>query len=130
RTSEETLRLFDEKEENGKDACSFVFDFIYFLRDVLFYTATTKLQDHLERAIVTESFQALTEKVEVGRIQQAIVKLTECEQQIKWNTSQKVFVEVTLLMIANEQKNEPEVLQQAVPSHEIKQLTDRLHALE
>src|SRR5699024_2918434 len=33
-------------------------------------------------------------------------------------------------MIANEQKNEPEVLQQAVPSHEIKQLTKRLHALE
>ena len=130
RNSEETLRLFDEMVENGKDPGRFVFDFIYFLRDVLFYKATPKLQDHLERAIVTESFQQLTDKVDVGWIQHAIVQLTECEQQIKWTTSPKVFVEVTLLMIANEQKNEPEVLQQAVPSHEKKQLTERLHALE
>src|SRR5699024_8463736 len=68
--------------------------------------------------------------VDVKWIQNAIVQLTECEQQIKWTTSPKVFVEVALLIIANEQKNEQESVQQAVSSSEVKQLTERLQALE
>src|SRR5699024_10614658 len=127
KNSEETLQLFDVMVQNGKDPGRFVFDFIDFLRDVLFYKATPNLKDHLERAVVTESFERLTESVDVSWIQQAIVRLTECEQQIKWTTSPKVFVEVTLLMIASEQDNQQAqqvVATSAVSSDEMVQLTE------
>src|SRR5699024_9485549 len=80
--TEATLPLFDEIIMNGKDPGRFVFDMIYFLRDILFYKTTPNLAEYLERAIVTEAFSSLTERLDVGWIQDAIVALTECEQQI------------------------------------------------
>src|SRR5699024_2547531 len=99
--TKETLQLFDTLIQNGKDPGRFVFDFIYFLRDMLFYQTTKELKDYLERAIVTADFKQLTEAVDGRWIQDAITQLTQCEQQIKWTTSPKVFVEITLLTITN-----------------------------
>ena len=127
----ETLRLFDELIQNGKDPGRFVFDFIYFLRDVLFYKTNPKLEEYLERAIVTEEFVELTEKVEEDWIQQAIVQLTECEQQIKWTNSPKIFVEITLLTITNRHnKSEQNIEETQISNAEVKALTDRINLLE
>src|SRR5699024_1128271 len=99
--TKETLHLFDKLIQNGKDPGRFVFDFICFLRDMLFYKTVPELEAYLEGAIVTESFTKLTEMVDTEWIQKAIVQFTECEQQIKWTTSPKVFVEITILTITN-----------------------------
>lgn len=99
--TETTLSLFDDMIMNGKDPGRFVFDMIYFLRDVLFYKTTENLAEYLERAVVTEAFTGLTEKIDVDWIQNAIIALTECEQQIKWTNSPRIFVEITILTITN-----------------------------
>lgn len=127
RDTERTLLLFDSLIENGKDPSRFVFDFIYFLRDVLFYKTNPRLEEYLERAIVTDEFIQLTETVDVDWIQYAIEQFTECEQQIKWTTSPKVFVEITLLTVANRFSKQEE---QAVSSNELIQLTNRIAELE
>src|SRR5699024_11593175 len=47
--TKETLRLFDELVRNGKDPGRFVFDYIYFLRDMLFYKTNKDLAAYMER---------------------------------------------------------------------------------
>lgn len=124
----ETLQLFDAVIQNGKDPGRFVFDFIYFLRDILFYKTTSALAEYLERAIVTDDFKQIAEEIEFDWIQEAIVRFTECEQQIKWTNSPKIFVEVTIIMVTNrhyEVKSAP-----AVPVEEMTQLTSRITQLE
>src|SRR5699024_4514425 len=128
--TKESLRLFDELIQNGKDSGRFVFDFIYFLRDVLFYKMTSELEGYLERAIVTEEFVELAEKVDSDWIQEAIGQLTECEQQIKWTNSPKVFVEITILTIANRHYKQEEHPADQPDSAMITQLMDRIDRLE
>ena len=45
---------------------------------------------------MTDEFIQLTETVDVDWIQYAIEQFTECEQQIKWTNSPKVFVEIAI----------------------------------
>src|SRR5690606_14749313 len=126
--TERTLLLFDSLIENGKDPSRFVFDFIYFLRDMLFYKTNPKLEEYLERTIVTDEFTQLTETVDVDWIQYAIEQFTECEQQIKWTTSPKVFVEITLLTVVNRFTDERQG--QSISSDELIRLTNRIAELE
>src|SRR5690606_26472335 len=64
-------------------------------------------------------------------IQQAIVQLTECEQQIKWTNSPKIFVEITLLTITNRHnKSEQNIEETQISNAEVKALTDRINLLE
>lgn len=103
---QQSIQLFDHIVQNGKDPGQFVYDCIYFLRDILFYKATPHLSDYLERALIDESFSQLTEKVDAIWIQQTIMKLNECQQQIKWINNPKVMIEVCLMAIASEEEQE------------------------
>lgn len=128
--TKETLQLFDALIQNGKDPGRFVFDFMYFLRDMLFYKTTPELEDYLERAVVTEEFIKLTEVVDASWIQEAIVQLTQCEQQIKWTNSPKVFVEVTILTITNRHYESDNETKGQPSAPETIELTNRIHQLE
>ncbi len=133
--TETTLQLFDEMVMNGKDPGRFVFDMIYFLRDVLFYKTTANLAGYLERAIVTDAFKQLTEKIDVQWIQDAIIAMTECEQQIKWTNSPRIFVEITILTITNRHEQEVQQVQVSqpdatIPNEDIQQLINRVNQLE
>ena len=127
---QKTLQLFDDLVQHGKDPSRFVFDFIYFLRDVLFYKTTPELEGYLERAIVTAEFEALTKTIDSEWIQEAIVQFTECEQQIKWTNSPKVFVEIAILTITNRHVNTPRQPAQAQNSPEVMELINRMNELE
>ncbi|MEI3604540.1 DNA polymerase III subunit gamma/tau [Pseudogracilibacillus sp. SE30717A] len=125
-----TLQLFDDLVQHGKDPSRFVFDFIYFLRDVLFYKTTSELAEYLERAIVTEEFSTLTKTIDSEWIQEAIVQLTECEQQIKWTNSPKVFVEIAILTITNRHFNKVVQSVQQANAPEVTELINRVNELE
>lgn len=106
---EKSLRLLEHIIENGKDPSRFVFDIIYFLRDVLFYKTAEELEDVLERAIVDEAFVETVQTVESDWIQDAIIIFNECQQQIKWTNSPKIFIEIALLSITNRVKDKQSV---------------------
>ena len=109
--TKEALRLLDDLVQNGKDPGRFVFDYIYFLRDVLFYKTTSDLAGYMERAIVTEAFRSLTEQINSDWVQTTLLEFTACEQQIKWTNSPKVFVEIAMITITSEAEAEsvPEI---------------------
>lgn len=126
------IERFDSLIQNGKDPGRFVFDMIYFMRDILFYQTTPDLANHLERALVTDSFKQLASEVAPEWIQHVITVLTETEQQLRWTTSPKVFVEVALITIANRHfekasSKEPAAL---IQSDEVIELKQKITELE
>ncbi len=129
--TKEVIELFDAMMQHGKEPSRFVFDMIYFMRDLLFYKTTPELEHFLERAIVTDQFEQLAAKVETEWIEHAIVQLTECEQRLKWTTSPKVFVEVTLIAITNRHEQSGDTSpQQLADAAMWTKLENRIKALE
>lgn len=129
--TKKVIDLFDAMMQHGKEPSRFVFDMIYFMRDLLFYKTTPELEHFLERAIVTDQFEQLAAKVETEWIEHAIVQLTECEQRLKWTTSPKVFVEVTLIAITNRHEQSGDTSpQQLADAAMWTKLENRIKALE
>ena len=113
------IELFEDFIQQGKDPGRFVYDLIYFLRDLLFYKSAPALANQMERAVLNEDFIMLADKITVHWIQQAIQPLNECLQEIKWSHNPKVFIEIVLLTITTELKEE-----KSAPSIDSKALSD------
>ncbi|MBB6454382.1 DNA polymerase-3 subunit gamma/tau [Salirhabdus euzebyi] len=94
------LQLIDRFLEEGKDLGRLVFDLIYYLRDILLYQSSNNIEDFLERAVPDDQFKALTQNLDPKWIQSAIRQLNECQQEMRWTNSPKVFIEIAMLNIA------------------------------
>ncbi|MRG87924.1 DNA polymerase III subunit gamma/tau [Salinibacillus xinjiangensis] len=118
------LQLIDEFLEEGKDSGRLVFDLIYYLRDLLLYQSSNEMGEFLERAIPDERFKKLTESCDSEWVQSAIRQLNECQQEMRWTNSPKVFIEIAMLNIADT-KSESKPAAQITP-----QVTQKLEQLE
>ncbi|MFD1337391.1 DNA polymerase III subunit gamma/tau [Oceanobacillus iheyensis] len=98
---QEVLVALDEMIRTGKDPGKFVQDLIYFMRDLLLFRSSANLADMLERAVADDSFKQLSERVSNQWIQRSIIELNQCQQEMKWSNSPKVFIEIALLTITN-----------------------------
>jgi DNA polymerase-3 subunit gamma/tau len=119
------LSLVDQFIQEGKDPGRLIHDLIYFLRDALMYRAAPTLADQLERAIPDEAFKELANRLDPHWIQQAISEWNHCQQEMKWTTSPKVFIEISVLKLTEEDQ----ASSVANDSH-ILQLTEKLGKLE
>src|SRR5699024_6014353 len=95
------LHLLDDLIQNGKDPGRFVYDLIYYLRDLLLYQTAPALEGMLERAVVDDQFKELAAAVSVEWIQDGIMRLNQCQQEMKWTNSPKVFIEIAILSLTN-----------------------------
>ncbi|SEO39479.1 DNA polymerase-3 subunit gamma/tau [Amphibacillus marinus] len=121
------LLLVDAFVQEGKDPGRLVHDLIYFLRDLLLYQAAPSLANTMERAIVDQSFKQLAHDITAEWIQYAIKELNQCQQEMKWTNSPKVFIEIALLKLTEIQStSEPESTQQDL----FLQLTEKVDKLE
>ncbi|WP_047980684.1 DNA polymerase III subunit gamma/tau [Ornithinibacillus contaminans] len=123
------LNMVDELIQNGKDPARFVYDIIYFLRDLLLYKSAPNLEGILERAIIDEAFQTLATAVSEAWIQQAIMQLNQCQQEMKWTNNPKVFIEIAVITITNRYQEKTESSDVA-SSDAVMQLTSKLAQLE
>ncbi|MBU5594421.1 DNA polymerase III subunit gamma/tau [Amphibacillus sp. MSJ-3] len=121
------LNLVDLFIQEGKDPVRLVYDLIYFLRDLLLYQSASDFDDLLERAIVDQAFIDLQEEVSAEWIQRAITELNQCQQEMKWTNTPKVFIEITMLKLTEAQA-EDRVSKQEVK--QILQLSEKLDKLE
>ncbi|MHA6252950.1 DNA polymerase III subunit gamma/tau [Oceanobacillus sp. CAU 1775] len=124
------MELLDKIIQEGKDPGRFVYDLIYFMRDLLLFKSNANLESLLERARADEAFRALAEEVSVDWIQDAIIKLNTCQQEIKWTNSPKVFIEIALLTITNRHDATSEQTVQGASETEVLHLTQKLAQLE
>ncbi|RDW16822.1 DNA polymerase III subunit gamma/tau [Oceanobacillus chungangensis] len=123
------IELLDNIIQGGKDPGRFVYDLIYFMRDLLLFKSAASLESLLERARADEHFQALAGNVSIGWIQDAIMQLNQCQQEIKWTNSPKVFIEITILTITN-RYHEQDQTDSIVQSDVVMKLTQKLTQLE
>ncbi|MDX8045491.1 DNA polymerase III subunit gamma/tau [Gracilibacillus sp. S3-1-1] len=123
----EALLEIDGMIQEGKDPGRFVFDLIYYLRDVLLYQTAPALENVLERAIVDDTFKQLADGLDAEWIQSAIKELNQCQQEIKWTNSPKVFIEVAVLKICNQERS-LKVDTASIPA--VDQLNDKIRKLE
>ncbi|MFP7170652.1 DNA polymerase III subunit gamma/tau [Terribacillus sp. 7520-G] len=119
------LEQVDLLIQDGKDPGRFVFDLIYYLRDLLMFQSAPGMENILERVLVDDGFKQLAEEVDGAWIQDAIVELNRCQQEIKWANSPKVFVEIAILHIADQSAPAASVEAEAV-----QQLTRKISQLE
>src|SRR5699024_12634957 len=98
---QKVLYFLDDLIQSGKYLGRFLFDLIYFLRDLLLYKSAPSLENILERAMINDSFTQLAETVTVDWIQDAIMQMNQCQQEIKWTNSPKVLNENTALTVTN-----------------------------
>ncbi|PAF35338.1 DNA polymerase III subunit gamma/tau [Terribacillus saccharophilus] len=119
------LEQVDLLIQDGKDPGRFVFDLIYYLRDLLMFQSAPGMENILERVLADDSFKQLAEEVDASWIQAAIVELNRCQQEIKWANSPKVFVEIAILHIADQSAPTASVEAEAV-----QQLTRKISQLE
>ncbi|SDZ93040.1 DNA polymerase-3 subunit gamma/tau [Thalassobacillus cyri] len=121
----QALQHVDDLIQQGKDPGRFVFDLIYYLRDLLLYKSAPDLADNLERAIPDEQFKQLAEMTAPDWIQQAIKELNKCQQEMKWSTSPKVFIEIAMLNLVDSQP-----AAQPVETEAVQRLIRRLDEME
>jgi DNA polymerase-3 subunit gamma/tau len=126
---QQALTLLDELIAGGKDPARFVYDLIYFMRDLLLFKSAPTLGGLLERARVDENFKELTEQVSNAWIQEAIMELNQCQQEIKWTNSPKVFIEIAIITITNRYQKQ-ESAAPAADSDTVIKLTSKLDQLE
>ncbi|CDQ18360.1 DNA polymerase III, tau subunit [Halobacillus karajensis] len=122
------LEAVDDLIQQGKDPGRFVFDLIYYLRDLLLFQSAPDLEHNLERAIPDESFKGLSEELSPGWIQQAIRELNRCQQEMKWTTSPKVFIEIAMLNMVEVQAGP--VQGKPAESETVDKLTKKMAELE
>ncbi|MBM7572485.1 DNA polymerase III subunit gamma/tau [Aquibacillus albus] len=131
---QQALRIVDEVIQGGKDPGSFVFDLIYYLRDLLLYQSAPELGNILERAVLNDTFEELAKRLDAQWIQQAISELNQCQQEIKWTNSPKVFIEICLLRITDQQQSSSTQMEDSPKLNtlftKIEQLEKELHTLK
>ncbi|MFZ3578525.1 DNA polymerase III subunit gamma/tau [Virgibacillus sp. DJP39] len=130
---QKALKLLDEIVQNGKDPGRFVFDLIYFLRDLMLYQSAPSLEGILERAIIDEAFKELAKLVTVDWIRNAIMELNQCQQEIKWSNSPKVFIEIAVLSLSKsdtKQSESTESVKATVSDEALQKLSDKVEILE
>lgn len=130
---EDALTLLDDLIQRGKDPGRFVYDLIYFMRDLLLFKSAPSLEGLLERARADESFLALADSVTTEWIQDAIMQLNQCQQEIKWTNSPKVFIEITVLTITNRYHTEEQqstASSSSVDAEIVSRLTNKMAQLE
>lgn len=120
------IQLLNMILQEGKDPGRFVYDLIYFMRDLLLFKSNSELEGMLERARVDDAFRELAEAVSVDWIQEAITRLNTCQQEIKWTNNPKVFIEIAILSITNRESSE----HAGVANEEVLRLTQKLAELE
>ncbi|WP_138419224.1 DNA polymerase III subunit gamma/tau [Aquibacillus sediminis] len=125
---QQALQSVDDLIQQGKDPGRFVFDLIYYLRDILMYRSAPSLETMLERALADEEFKQLANKMDADWIQRAITELNQCQQDIKWTNSPKVFIEIAILNITDQQQKQPN---ESVEENTLaKQLMQKVEKLE
>lgn len=98
------LNAVDQLIRNGKEPLRFVEDLIFYYRDLLLYQSGGRSPELLERAVIDERFQRLSENISGEFIHEVIRKLNHAQQEMKWTNHPRVLLEVALVKLCESQK--------------------------
>ncbi len=95
------LAALEQLMAEGKDAVRFIEDFIMFYRDLLLYKTAPNLEESLERVSLNDDFRALADRMEYEEIYKIIEILSKAQQEMRWTTNPKIFLEVAVVKLCH-----------------------------
>ncbi|MBU8908397.1 DNA polymerase III subunit gamma/tau [Desertibacillus haloalkaliphilus] len=98
------LKAVDELVREGKEPLRFIEDLIYYFRDMLLYQTAPALEEVLDRAAVDNAFVELANEIANEWLFAVIESLNESQQEMKWSSHPKIFLELAVVKVCNQQK--------------------------
>jgi DNA polymerase-3 subunit gamma/tau len=119
------LEFLEELLFQGKDPSRFIEDFILYYRDMLLYKAAPRLEESLERVMLDEDFQQLSQEMEPEELYELIEVLNKAQQEMRWTNHPRIFLEVAIVKLCQLEKRE-----KSGQSADIKPLMQKIEQLE
>ena len=91
------LSVIDEVINEGKDLYNFLWEVIKYVKDILVFKATNKLELYSPEEI--EEIQKVSEIVSKERLLQVIYALSELENNIKWSSQKIIMFQTGIIKI-------------------------------
>ncbi|WP_100405903.1 DNA polymerase III subunit gamma/tau [Bacillus solitudinis] len=126
----DVLQLLDQILREGKDPMRFIEDFIYYFRDILLFKTAPHAEALLERAKVNDDFKALVSQFNATWLYSTIASLNESQLEMKWSAHPKIFLELALIKLMNQQNSPQNQALDSSTNDTIRQLHSRVQELE
>ncbi len=95
------LEKVDNLLKEGKDINQFVWEMIKYVKDILVYQATKKLELYNEEEL--QQIKEIAEKTDKNRLVDLVYKLSELESEIKWSTQKTIMFQAGMIKLCNQQ---------------------------
>lgn len=120
---EEALQAVGEVLNQGKDLNNLLWEMIKYVKDILVFKTSRKLELYNEEEI--KQIAEIAQKVSKERLLSMIYTLSKLENDMKWSSQKSIMFEVAMIQLAS-----PEVVNENVPQAGIEELTQRIANLE
>ena len=98
---EKALASIDEITNEGKDITNFIWEIIKYIKDILVYKTSNKLDLYTEEEI--EKIKEISKEVSKEDLIDLIYKLSELENEIKWSTQKTIIFQAGIIKLCNKQ---------------------------
>ena len=86
--------------EEGKDITNLLFEMIKYVKDILVYKASNKLELYSQEKL--EKIKQISEAVSKERLINLVYQLSELENDIKWSTQKTILFQAGIIRLCNE----------------------------
>lgn len=93
--SEEAINIVNTILEEGKDIDNFLWEFIKYIKDILVYKSTSKLEIYNQEEI--KNIKELADSTNKERLLRLIYELSELANNIKWSSQKAIMFEAGII---------------------------------
>lgn len=98
---DKALANIDEVLEDGKDINNLLWELIKYVKDILVYKASNKLELYSEEEL--NKIKIISEKVSKEKLVDIIYQLSNLENDIKWSTQKTIMFQAGIIKLCNKQ---------------------------
>ena len=109
---EGALKSTDDILNEGKDIITLLWEIIKYVKDILVYKASKKVDLYSEDEI--QQIKEIAENTTKERLINLVYKLSELENNIKWSTQKTIMFQAGIINLCNEQADKNQVLEERV----------------
>ena len=95
------LANVDEVLKDGKDINNLIWEMIKYVKDIVVYQATGKLDLYSEEEL--EQIKSISEGVAKNRLIDLVYQLSALESEIKWSTQKTIMLQAGIIKLCNQQ---------------------------
>ena len=109
---EETFKNVDIVLNEGKDINSLLWEMIKYVKDILVYTATGKLDIYSEEEIT--KIEQVSKESNKQELMNMVYELSELENTLKWSTQKLIIFQAGMIKLCNQEKQESKGLEERI----------------